>query len=68
MNKLKSERANAGMSQEELAGKLGVARQTLARWEQGEDIPSQKVVIMASLFHCSADYLLGLSENRLAVS
>lgn len=66
MNKIKSERANAGMSQEELATKLGVTRQTVARWEQGEDMPSQKVKDMASLFHCSADWLLGMSEVRAA--
>lgn len=65
MNKIKSERANAGMSQEELATKLGVTRQTVARWEQGEDMPSQKVKDMASLFMCSSDWLLGLSEQRV---
>lgn len=65
MNKLKSERVNAGLSQEELAEKLGITRQTVARWEQGEDMPSQKVKDMTSLFMCSADYLLGLSEQRV---
>lgn len=32
-------RSITGMTQEELAEKLGVARQTVAKWEAGESVP-----------------------------
>ena len=41
-NKLYQARKNTGMSQEEVAEKLNVARQTISKWEQNETIPDLK--------------------------
>ena len=38
-NKLYNLRKQQGISQEELAGKLNVSRQTVSKWELGESIP-----------------------------
>lgn len=65
MNSIASEHVRIGLSQEELASKLDLkSRATIAAYENGGEIPSSKLVAMAQLFHCSTDYLLGLSDNR----
>lgn len=46
-------------SQEELASRLGISRQSVSKWESGASIPDlDKVVRMSSLFGVSTDYLL----------
>ena len=48
-----------GWSQEELAGRIGVTRQALSRWESDAAIPDTvNVVQLADLFGVSTDYLL----------
>ena len=65
MNSIASERVRIGLSQEDLAAKLNLkSRATFASYESGGEIPSSKLIAMTELFHCSADYLLGLTENR----
>ena len=52
-------RKAASLSQEALAEKLGVSRQTVAKWETGESIPDVlRCDEMASLFEISLDDLL----------
>ncbi len=47
------------MTQEELAEKLDVSRQTISKWEQGEILPEiERLVQLCELFHCSVDQLL----------
>ena len=47
------------MSQEELAGRLGVSRQAVSKWELNESIPDvQNVVELGRIFGVSLDYLL----------
>lgn len=61
-----SERARLRLSQAELAGLLGVAVNSLSNWERGEFEPTaSKVREMARIFGCSADYLLGLTDERV---
>lgn len=49
-------RTQKGMSQEMLSEKLGVTRQTVAKWESGESLPDiRKCVDMAQLFEISLD-------------
>lgn len=65
MNSIASERVRIGLSQEGLAAKLNLkSRATVASYESGGEIPSSKLIAMTELFHCSSDYLLGLTENR----
>jgi Predicted transcriptional regulators len=47
---LKRLRARLGLTQAELAGQLGVRRNTVARWEMGlHPIPSMAVRLLAQL-------------------
>lgn len=52
-------RKSQNFSQEELAEKLGVTRQAVSRWENGETMPdSPNLLEICNLFGVSADYLL----------
>ena len=52
-------RREAGLSQEALAEKLGVSRQTLAKWESGESVPDVlRCDKLAELFDMTLDSLL----------
>lgn len=48
-----------GLSQEDVAGKLGVSRQTVSKWETDETIPDiWQAKKMAVLYHLSLDELI----------
>ncbi len=52
-------RKEAGFSQESLAEKLGVSRQSVSKWESGNVMPDiDNVIAMCEIFGVSADYLL----------
>ena len=58
-DKIISLRKKAGWSQEELAGKLGVTRQSVSKWEGAQSVPDlDKVIQMSRIFGVSTDYLL----------
>lgn len=47
-----------------LSNALGVDRRTLSGWlDEGKEIPSSKLILMAELFSCSIDYLLGVNKT-----
>ncbi len=57
--KLQKLRRQAGLSQEELAGKLSVSRQAVSRWELDGTLPDAgRVAELSRIFSVSADYLL----------
>lgn len=57
--KLKSIRKQAGMSQEQLAEKLGVSRQAVTKWETDAGIPDiENLMAVSALFGISIDELL----------
>ena len=57
--KLKSMRKQAGLSQEQLAEKLGVSRQAVTKWETDAGIPDiENVMAISALFDISMDELL----------
>lgn len=57
--KLKSIRKQAGMSQEQLAEKLGVSRQAVTKWETDAGIPDiENMMKISALFDISIDELL----------
>ena len=58
-DKIVSLRKKAGWSQEDLAEKLGVTRQSVSKWEGTQSVPDMdKVVMMSRLFGVSTDFLL----------
>ncbi len=58
-NSLFNARKKSGFSQEDIAGKLGVSRQTVSKWETGETLPDiRQAKRMACLYHLSLDDLI----------
>jgi transcriptional regulator with XRE-family HTH domain len=63
--RLKALRKEYGMTLEDAAGILGVSITTLSGWEQGYRRPNiESMIKLATLYHTSSDYILGLTENR----
>ena len=61
---IKHFRKTRGMSQEEMAVKLNVVRQTVSKWEKGLSVPDAEVLIdMANLLDVSVSQLLGIEES-----
>lgn len=64
---IKSIRKSKGLSQEELAIKLNVVRQTISKWEQGLSVPDAEMLISISeVFETPVSILLGenTSDNK----
>ena len=52
-------RKKSGMSQEELAEKMNVSRQSVSKWEGAQSVPDlEKILQLGSLFGVTTDYLL----------
>lgn len=64
-DKIIEERKRNGWSQEELADKLQVSRQSVSKWESAQSIPDiNRILQLAELFGVSTDYLLKDTETR----
>ena len=58
-NKLYNLRKQKGLSQEELANRLNVSRQTVSKWEVGDSTPDmEKPIAISDLFEISLDELV----------
>ncbi len=58
-DKLITLRKKAGWSQEELAEKLNVTRQSVSKWEGAQSVPDiDKILQLSRLFGVTTDYLL----------
>ena len=58
-DKLIALRKKAGWSQEELAEKLNVTRQSVSKWEGAQSVPDiDKILQLSRLFGVTTDYLL----------
>lgn len=58
-DKIISLRKKCGWSQEELAEKLNVSRQSVSKWEGAQSIPDiDKIIVMSEIFGVTTDYLL----------
>ena len=56
---IKKYRTEANLSQEELADKIYVSRQTISNWENEKNYPDIKsLVLMGEVFQVSLDYLI----------
>ena len=57
--KLMDLRRKSGLSQEQLADRLGVTRQSVSKWESGTAMPELvKLISLSELFGVSGDYLV----------
>lgn len=54
-----------GYTQEKLAEKLGISRQSVAKWERGESVPDlNNLVVLAQLFNVTLDNLVNYDEKQ----
>lgn len=61
--RLKKSRIERGLSQEELAEKVGAGQNQISRYETGKSTPSVELLErIASVLNVSVDYLLGLVD------
>lgn len=59
-------RKEKGMSQEDLAEKINVSRQTVSKWELGTTTPEmEKLVQLARLFEISVDALISEEKDNI---
>ncbi len=57
-----------GISQVQLANRIGVSKQSVSNWENNNIMPSVDMVItLAVFFGCTSDYLLELNENKMVI-
>ena len=64
-NRLYQLRKQKGLSQEELANRLNVSRQTVSKWEVGDSTPEmEKLVAISDLFDVSLDALVMGKEEK----
>lgn len=65
MNRLKELRKEKKLTQEELAGEIGVSKITILRWENGErQIKPDKAQALADYFEVSVGYLHGYGYKK----
>ncbi|MFW6224859.1 MAG: helix-turn-helix domain-containing protein [Bacteroidota bacterium] len=61
--KIRSLRIKHGLSQEELAGKIGVSRQAVSKWERGESSPdTDNLLALTKVYDLTMDEML-FSKN-----
>ena len=59
-------RKSAKMSQDKLAEKMNVSRQSVSKWENGESYPEmEKIMKLCSIFHCKINDLV--HENMIDI-
>ena len=63
--RLKNLRKKVGLTQVDVAGKLGISQQAYASWERGVKKPTQEnLVKIAQILNVSVDYLVGNTEEK----
>lgn len=59
LSRLKMFRKQQGLTQEEIAEKLGVSRQAVAKWERGETMPDiESCIKLADIYETTVDMLV----------
>ena len=62
---IKNLRKNKGYTQEELANKLNVVRQTISKWEKGYSVPDAEMLKkLAEIFDTNVSQLLGCTIEQ----
>lgn len=58
-DRIQNLRKSKGISQEELADKIGVSRQAVSKWESEQSLPDiEKICLLSDYFGVTTDYLL----------
>ena len=58
-DRIQTLRKNCGLSQEELADRIGVSRQAVSKWESEQSTPDiDKIILLSDCFDVTTDYLL----------
>ena len=64
-DRIQNLRKTKGISQEDLADKIGVSRQAVSKWESEQSTPDiDKIIIMSDYFEVTTDYILKGIENK----
>lgn len=67
--RLRGKRAEKGISQAELAVKVGSCSDAISKYESGGYTPgSDKVYLLAEVLGCTPDYLMGWDEQHAATA
>lgn len=62
-DRIQNLRKTKGISQEELADKIGVSRQAVSKWESEQSTPDvEKIILLSEYFEVTTDYLLKGAE------
>lgn len=65
-NRLKALRKQHGLTQKQLADRIGVTKSVISFYELKERAPSPDVLMsLAYIFHVSTDYLLGIDRDKV---
>lgn len=72
-DRIQNLRKSRGISQEELADKIGVSRQAVSKWESEQSFPDiEKIILLSDYFDVTTDYLLkgiepikDVAENKM---
>ena len=63
---LKRLRTQEGLTQQQLASRIGVTKSVISYYELQERHPSPEVLVkLAAVFHVSTDYLLGIDKREI---
>ncbi|MGN0682156.1 MAG: helix-turn-helix domain-containing protein [Oscillospiraceae bacterium] len=63
---LRVKRESKGLTQEDVAKRLGVGKQLISSYETGCKIPPMRIVVAtADLFRCSVDEMIGRQSTAL---
>ena len=63
--RIKDLREDMDLSQVEVANILHCTQAAYSYYERGKrDIPTEVLISLASLYQCSTDYLLGISDKK----
>ena len=61
---IEAERGRRGLTREEFVKPIGITTKTYGNWQNSKtDIPCSKLILMARMFNCSVDYLLGIDRH-----
>ena len=54
---LAAARVNARMTQQQVAEKMGVSKQTIINWEKGKVVPIPEICMMSKLYNMPEEYI-----------